>query len=232
MSTKKASPSTGFGGKERGGGSGDKGSGVGFLGARPRFTGSQRSVVYHGRKPAFLTRCQENRAKLQVATLAPCSLLPAPRSLLPAPRSPLPAPPLPMEKLTPILPCRGRDDLNEPRSAGQADELLAAWTALWHPALVAAAGAMPRWTAAAAPPDDPAGHLILLPPTAEPLLPDDWLSHAEHLGARLVRGQRRRPEMIAAALAMLDSGHPVLRVCRRSMPIWRPIFSPWDLHTI
>ena len=87
-----------------------------------------------------------------------------------------------MEKLTPILPCRGRDDLCEPRSAAQADELLAAWTALWHPALVAAAGAMPRWTAAASPPDDPAGHLILLPPTAEPLLPEDWLSHAEHLG--------------------------------------------------
>ncbi|MGA2259552.1 MAG: hypothetical protein ABSG53_33165, partial [Thermoguttaceae bacterium] len=115
-----------------------------------------------------------------------------------------------MEKLTPILPCRGRDDLSEPRSATQADELLAAWTALWHPVLVAAAGAMPRWTAAASPPDDPTGHLILLPPTAEPLLPDDWLNHAEHLGARLIRGQRRRPEMIAAALAMLDTPPPMV----------------------
>ena len=115
-----------------------------------------------------------------------------------------------MEKLTPILPCRGRDDLSEPRSAAQADELLAAWTALWHPALVAAAGSMPRWTAAASPPDDPAGHLILLPPTAEPLLPEDWLSHAEQLGARLIRGQSRRPEMIAAALAMLDTPPPAV----------------------
>jgi len=113
-----------------------------------------------------------------------------------------------MEKLTPILPCRGRDDLSEPRSATQAEELLAAWTALWHPALLAAAGSMPRWTAAAAPPDDPAGHLILLPPSAEPLLPEDWLSHAEHLGARFIRGQSRRSEMIAAALAMLDSPPP------------------------
>ena len=110
-----------------------------------------------------------------------------------------------MEKLTPILPCRGRDDVSEPRSAAQADELLAAWTALWHPALVAAAGAMPRWTAATSPPDDPAGHLIVVPPTAEPLLPEDWLGHAEHLGARLIRGLSRRPEMVAAALATLDS---------------------------
>ena len=102
------------------------------------------------------------------------------------------------------------DDLSEPRSASQADELLAAWTALWHPSLVAAPGAMPRWAAAASPPDDPAGHLILLPPTAEPLLPEDWLSHAEHLGARLIRGQSRRPEMIAAALAMLDTPPPAV----------------------
>src|SRR5208337_4123778 len=80
-----------------------------------------------------------------------------------------------------------------------------AWTALWHPALVATAGTMPRWTAAASPPDDPTGHLILLPPTAEPLLPDDWLVHAEQLAARLIRGQSGRPEMMAAALAMLDS---------------------------
>jgi alpha-mannosidase len=64
---------------------------------------------------------------------------------------------------------------------------------------------MPRWTAAASPPDDPTGHLILLPPTAEPLLPDDWLTHAEHLGASLIRGQSRRPEMIAAALALLGA---------------------------
>jgi len=113
-----------------------------------------------------------------------------------------------MEKLTPILPCRGRDDLNEPRSAAQANELLAAWTALWHPALVAAAGAMPKWTAAASPPEDPAGQLILLPPTAEPLLPEDWLSHAETLGARLVRSRSGRPQMIAAALAMLETPPP------------------------
>ena len=99
-----------------------------------------------------------------------------------------------MEKLTPILPCRGRDDLSEPRSSAQADELLAAWTALWHPALVAAARSMPRWTAAASPPDDPAGHLIVLPPTAEPLLPDDWLSHAEQLGAGWSAGRAAGPK--------------------------------------
>jgi alpha-mannosidase len=87
---------------------------------------------------------------------------------------------------------------------------LAAWTALWHPALVASAGSMPHWTAAASPPDEPAGHLILLPPTAEPLLPEDWLSHAEQLGAKLIRGRSQRPEMVAAALSMLNPPPPAI----------------------
>ncbi len=65
---------------------------------------------------------------------------------------------------------------------------------------------MPKWTPASLPPDDPAGHLLLIPPTAEPLLPEDWLEHAKQLGAKVVRGQRTRPEMIAAALAVLDGG--------------------------
>src|SRR6516225_5971496 len=111
-----------------------------------------------------------------------------------------------MEKLTPILPCTSRDHACEPRANAQADELLSAWTALWHPALVAAAGVMPKWFPAGEPPDDPTGHLLLIPPTAEPLLPQDWLSHAEQLGAKLIRGQRSRPEMIAAALAMVGEG--------------------------
>jgi hypothetical protein len=105
-----------------------------------------------------------------------------------------------MEKLTPILPCTTRDSASEPRSAAQADELLSAWTALWHPALVAAAGVMPKWYPAAEVPDETAGHVLLIPPSAEPLLPQDWLSHAEALGAKLIRGKRSRPEMIAAAL--------------------------------
>ncbi len=110
-----------------------------------------------------------------------------------------------MEKLTPILPCTSRDSASEPRSAAQADELLSAWTALWHPALIAAAGVMPKWISAGEAPDDPAGHLLLIPPMAEPLLPQDWLSHAELLGAKLIRGKRSRPEMIAAALGSLET---------------------------
>ena len=86
-----------------------------------------------------------------------------------------------MEKLTPILPCRSRDNASDPQSSAQADELLAAWTALWHPALVAAAGTMPKCVTAAEPPDDPKGHLLLIPPAAEPLLPEDWLNHAEQM---------------------------------------------------
>ena len=110
-----------------------------------------------------------------------------------------------MHHLTPILPCRSRDDASDWRPTPVADELLAACTALWHPALVAAAGEMPRWTPAAEPPDDPEGHVLLIPPSAEPLLPEDWLEHVRQAGASLIRGQKGRAEMAAAALAALEA---------------------------
>jgi alpha-mannosidase len=110
-----------------------------------------------------------------------------------------------MHHLTPILPCRSRDDASEQRPSPEADELLAACTALWHPALVAEAGGVPKWMPAAEPPDDPDGHLLLIPPAAEPLLAEDWLEHAEQSGAKLIRGKRTRAEMIAAALALVDA---------------------------
>ncbi len=115
---------------------------------------------------------------------------------------------MPFTTLTPVLPCRNRDDATEVRTSAHAGELLAARTALFHPALIAATGTIPRWSPAEAPPDDPAGHLMLLPPTAEQMLPEDWLSHAEQLGARLIRGHRERPAMVAAALATLDPPPP------------------------
>ena len=61
----------------------------------------------------------------------------------------------------------------EQRKAEEADQLLAAWSALWHPALVAAAKAMPRWAPAESPPQEPTGYLILLPPCCEGLVPAD-----------------------------------------------------------
>jgi hypothetical protein len=52
---------------------------------------------------------------------------------------------MPLERTTVFLPCHTLDDFPTWLDEAEADDLLAAWTAAWHPAVVAAVGAAPRW---------------------------------------------------------------------------------------
>ena len=52
---------------------------------------------------------------------------------------------MPLERTTVFLPCHTLDDFPTWLDEGEADDLLSAWTAAWHPALVAAVGATPQW---------------------------------------------------------------------------------------
>ena len=109
-------------------------------------------------------------------------------------------------RLTALMPCRELEELAQPRGGDDAEQILSAWSALWHPSLIGAARAMPRWAAAARPPEEPADHLFLLPPCSESLLPADWLAGAEKSSAGVLRHLRTRDEMVAAALGCLPPG--------------------------
>ncbi len=88
------------------------------------------------------------------------------------------------QHLTVLLPCDSLEEFVTERPEDESEQLLSAWSALWHPALVAAAGKMPGWAPASSPPAEPAGHLCVLPPCCEPLLPAEWLADAEQAGAQ------------------------------------------------
>jgi len=110
------------------------------------------------------------------------------------------------EKLIVVLPCRSIEGYSLDREVEHADELLSAWSALYHPALLADAGTLPRWVSADEPPQDPGHSLILVPPSSQQVLAADWPEQATHAGACVIAGLRRRDEMIAAALERLDAG--------------------------
>jgi hypothetical protein len=57
-----------------------------------------------------------------------------------------------------------------------AAELLCAWTALWHPAVVQATGGLPGWHSAIDPPDPASleNELLVIPPYCRERLPADW----------------------------------------------------------
>lgn len=75
-----------------------------------------------------------------------------------------------------LLPCRRWDDFPTHLTGSWAAELLAAWTALWHPAFVGLTGSLPAWHPADDPPDPTTleGELVLVPRVSRQRLAGDW----------------------------------------------------------
>ena len=112
-----------------------------------------------------------------------------------------------------ILPCHGWDDFPTHLGDEASAELLAAWTALWHPALVATTEHIPGWHQAEEPPDPAAleGELVLVPPPSRQRMPSDWCDRLRATAPRNpppVETVASRPETIAAMLsaAALEPG--------------------------
>jgi alpha-mannosidase len=115
-----------------------------------------------------------------------------------------------LNRLVALLPSYSLEDLELHRPAGEAEQLLSGWSALWHPALVAAARVTPSWVSADNPPEEPAGHVIVVPPCCEARLQADWIERAESAGAVLVRNLPDRGRLVAALVERLERlGRPV-----------------------
>jgi alpha-mannosidase len=112
------------------------------------------------------------------------------------------------QRLTVLLPCHSLEDMSLKRDAYHADGVLAAWSILWHPALIAAAQATPSWVSASMPPEDVDGSLITIPGAADSDLSYDWRERAE-LSEGLLIGQADRQVMLETALGALDECPPV-----------------------
>ena len=111
-----------------------------------------------------------------------------------------------------LLPCRRLDDFPSHLTGQAAAELLAAWTALWHPAFVRVTGGLPGWHPADEPPDPASldGELILIPSVSRQRLASDWcdrLRATAPVNPRPVEACGLRGQTIAAALeaAGIDS---------------------------
>src|SRR3989304_5738237 len=107
-----------------------------------------------------------------------------------------------------LLPCQSLENFDLQRKEDDAEQLLSAWSALWHPLLLASARVIPRWLPAASPPPDPSGYLITLPDCSDPSLPEDWLPQAEAAGVCVLRNLQHRDDMLAAALERLGDDRP------------------------
>src|SRR4029078_12244344 len=103
------------------------------------------------------------------------------------------------------LPCHSLEDFPVHHEEDEADGLLAAWSALWHPALIAACDGVPIWFRADAPPDNLKNRLVVVPQVSDSLLLPGWPTRAKVEGARLIRKTPKRADVIVAALGVWDT---------------------------
>lgn len=119
---------------------------------------------------------------------------------------------MPISQLNVLLSCHSLDDFPTHHIGEVAEGILAAFTALWHPALIAEVGKLPIWIRADDPPDQLAGRLITVPQVVQDDMPGFFFSQAEQDGAKLVTGLSDREQIVAAALAALEAS------CERERP--------------
>ncbi|MEI6240139.1 MAG: hypothetical protein WCR51_07105 [Planctomycetia bacterium] len=106
------------------------------------------------------------------------------------------------ERIAVFFPCHSLDDFPTWLDEPEADELLGAWTAAWHPALIAAVGAAPGWASVEVPPAESAGLLGIVPPACDERFAA-MLDMAGLAGSHFVRQVHGHHAVIAAARAAL-----------------------------
>lgn len=104
-----------------------------------------------------------------------------------------------------LLPGYHLEDFPTHLVGDRAAELLSAWTALWHPALLAMTGQMPTWYPAATPPDPDTldGVLVVAPQLSRERLPTGWVE-------RFAETHSRNPPLLEATPRRRDTVRPIL----------------------
>lgn len=95
-----------------------------------------------------------------------------------------------------LVPCYELEEITLHRDWREAHELLLGWTALYHPALVAATGKLPRWSRADSPPGELTGRLFVVPGASHSRLPEGWLQLARSQAAAVVDCYQGREDLI------------------------------------
>ncbi|HEX5102553.1 MAG TPA: hypothetical protein VFV87_02000, partial [Pirellulaceae bacterium] len=108
-----------------------------------------------------------------------------------------------IQELLILLPCHSLEDFPTYHEGDDAHSLLASWSALWHPELLAAAGQALNWRRIEDPPSDVAGRVIVVPAVCVQRLPTGFAQRVKDEGGLLIRKTSSRDEIVAAALAAL-----------------------------
>ena len=108
-----------------------------------------------------------------------------------------------------LLPSYSFEDFSLYRKSSEVDAIFSAWSALYHPALVAHFDAAPRWEPAGSPTFGLTPRLVVVPPCAESILSRSWVKSAEEGGAIFIRDVEDRDEILRVAFEKLGIDAPI-----------------------
>jgi alpha-mannosidase len=108
------------------------------------------------------------------------------------------------QELLILLPCHSLEDFPTHHEGDDAQSLLASWSSLWHPELLAAAGQAPTWRRIEDPPSDLKDKLIVVPSICAQKLPTGFAQRCKDEGGLLIRKAADRGEIVETALAALN----------------------------
>ncbi len=107
-----------------------------------------------------------------------------------------------------LLTCQSLDDFPVDHQGDDADSLLACWTALWHPQLIARCEKRPPWYAIDQLPDPAAGRLLVIPRTSQDSIQPRLAAEWESQGVVTIYGETSRDQILQQVLSS-ESGPPV-----------------------
>lgn len=104
------------------------------------------------------------------------------------------------QELIILLPCHSLEDFPTYHEGDDAQGLLAAWSAMWQPELLANSGQAPTWKRIEDVPAEVKDRLIVVPSMCASRLPTGFAQRVKEEGGCLVKKTLSRAEVVAAAL--------------------------------
>lgn len=114
------------------------------------------------------------------------------------------------EELIILIPSHSLEDFPTELGEQESASLLNAFAVPWHPALLARAGVLPRWSRADSPPEGNVRRLLIVPTSAVGWLPCGWAERvAAETNSQVITGLSERRAMLEQALAPLAGTYQV-----------------------
>lgn len=99
-----------------------------------------------------------------------------------------------------LLPCYSLETLSLERDSTEVNQLLSAWSALYHPALLEKTQKLPGWENAFSPQKEIVSQIVVVPPCADSSVPQEWFEAKNEAGTIVIRNLDNRNEIIDTIL--------------------------------